>query len=154
MILLYLLGILAGFVFIKFPRIMKYRDVDKYLPKEFADSYPEVAWINRFLESVPMIWMVLYIFVILFLTQNWYDPSSAYGIGFWAYGGMSLMDGIFEIISYISPDRIVRMSRNPFGNRLVSLSMGKHVRKYGVIRTALILLLGIIVPVIYQLAIN
>lgn len=152
--LLFLLGFLAGYIFTKFPRIIKYRDVDKYLPEEFAKEYPDVEWVNRFLENVPLIWMVLYIFVILFITQNWYVPSSAYCIAFWAYGGMSLIDGIFEIISYISPERIVYMSRNPFGNRLLSLSMGENVRRYGIIRTALILFIGIVGPAIIQLTMN
>ncbi|WP_420629470.1 hypothetical protein [Candidatus Leptofilum sp.] len=151
---LFIFGAIIGFLLAIFPIIIKYKDVDKYSPEEFVEAYPEVAWVNRFLGNVTLIWIIFYAFAgLLLLSQIFTDPVSRFTLTFWLAGGIGLIDGVFEIITFISPERIVNMSRTG-RNRLLRLSVGDNVRFYGSIRTALVLLIGLIVPRIIQLTTN
>lgn len=151
---LFVLGAVIGSLFASFPLIIKYKDVDKYSPEEFAKAYPEVAWVNRFLANVTLIWLIFYIFSgFLFLSQILNGPVAEFTLTFWLAGGIGLIDGVFEILTYISPERAINMSKTG-RNRLLNLSMGGSVRFYGAIRTGLILLIGLIGPGIIQLTMS
>jgi hypothetical protein len=150
---LFIAGALIGFLFTNFPRLIQYPGVEKYSPEEFVQSFPEVKWVKGFLASVPLLWFVFYIFLFALLPQILEGPVLLFSITFWFLGGISLIDGFFEIISYISPQRSISMNRGS-GSRFLGMALGDSVRCYGIIRTGLVLVVGLILPVVTQLIMN
>ncbi|MBE2222154.1 MAG: hypothetical protein IAF02_11465 [Anaerolineae bacterium] len=150
---LFIAGAIIGFLFTNFPRLIQYPNVDKYSPEEFVQSFPEVKWIKGFLTNVPLLWFVFYGFLFVILPQILEGPVLLFSITFWFLGGISLIDGFFEIISYISPLRSISMNRGG-SSRFLGMALGDSVRRYGVIRTGLILIVGFILPVVTQVIMN
>jgi hypothetical protein len=146
----FILGAFTGFLFTNFPRLIPYPSVDKYSPEEFVQVYPEVKWVGSFLQNVPLLWFVAYIFLFMFLPQILKGPGLLFSLSFWFMGGISLLDGLFEIATYISPERRMSMNRGST-SYLICMSLGDSVRRYGAVRTVLVLLVGFALPSIIQL---
>lgn len=154
MVILFIAGaIIIGFLFTNFPRLIQYPDVEKYSPEEFVQKFPEVKWVKGFLVKVPHLWFVFYIFLFATLPQILKGPVLLFSLMFWFLGGISLIDGLFEIVSYISPQRSISMSKGS-ESRFLGMALSDSVRRYGIIRTGLILVVGFILPIIAQLIMN
>jgi hypothetical protein len=79
-----------------------------------------------------------------------FDPGIlSFSITFWFIGGISLIDGMFELFGSYSPERRLSFAstNRSRGLQLVRLKQGANIRRYGLLRMALLLTIGFILPV-------
>ncbi len=143
-------GAIVGLFFVHFPWVVKYPNVDKLTISKFMEKYPDKRWRIRFLKIVPPVWILIYLFLFLPLVSSmnaFHDEQIGTFIAiFWFVGGIGFIDAIFEVVTSISPHRVVSAGRGG-GTGVINVAFGDSVRKYGWLRIGLILTISIVLPV-------
>lgn len=152
MTFLFILGFATGLLVVHYSLIIPNEGLENSSPEEFWQKHPDKKWLRFFLYYIPFFWIVIFLFLVpLFIRV--FDPGTlSFSITFWFMGGISLIDGMFELFGSFSPERRLSFAstNRSRGLQLVRFKQGLKIPRYGLLRIAILIIIGFALPILFQ----
>ena len=117
-------------------------------PNDSENKFAINFLVRLFLYYWPIIWLLLYVIVILpFVIFPWGTGAvQVFLVSYLIGAGISIGDGIIEMLTHLSPVRRISFSRIPASTTF--LAIGDNGMKFGLWRIALIVSVGLVFALI------
>lgn len=140
-----LLGLVIGLLTLFGPSLLWPREIPKLTSQVFRKLYPDKKWVYYIHIGLPIIWILLYLFIIApVLWEN--GDKYLYLISFFLGGGLAFGHGTIEIISRVSMRNFSR------GGQAIYV-VDESIRRLGSLRIGFVIFSGLI-PLIFVILLS